>query len=214
MQTVTQNPRINVLINLSSRLLCEGLQGIMEQDSATYMTLVAHKLDQFPGFAPDKILVDAATLDQTCQSQWNDAKIILIDTGLSEDEVIRLLFRYRLDGVISTSTGTELFRKALKAIRDGQVWIDNGKIRSLLRNPPPLTNAPDRESFSRREREIVLLVAEGWTNREIAAKLSISEQTVKSHVSRIFTKANVTSRAQLAPLALKFKMGSSPPHRS
>ena len=209
MQTMTQNSRINVLINLSSRLLCESLRELMEQDATTYRTVVAHALDQTPGFAPDKILVDAATLEQTCQSPWHGAKVILIDTGLGEDEVIRLMFRFRLDGVISTGTGTELFRKALLAIHAGQVWIDNRKIRSIIHNPPPLATSQARESFSRREREIVLLVAEGQTNRDIAAQLNISEQTVKSHISRIFGKASVSSRTQLAPLALKFKMESA-----
>ena len=59
----------------------------------------------------------------------------------------------------------------------------------------------------------MLLVAEGQTNREIATQLNISEQTTKTHISRIFSKAGVTSRTQLAPLALRFKMETSSPPR-
>lgn len=210
MEGGTEKLRINILINLSSRLLCEGLQGLMELDSTTYRTVVAHNQDDIQGFTPHKILVDAATLEQSFPVLWDGAKIILIDTGLSENEVIRLLFQYRLDGVISIGTDIDLFRKALETIRYGQVWIDNTKIRSMLHNPPPAENAAAQESYSKREREIVLLIAEGRTNRKIAEQLIISEQTVKSHISRIFSKANVNSRAQLAPLALKFKLESPP----
>jgi len=207
----TENRRINVLIKLSSRLLCEGLQGLMEKDSSIYRTVLAHDADNIEGFTPHKILVDASTLEHLYPNHWDDAKVILIDTGLREEEVIRLLLRYRLDGVISTNTDSDLFRKALKTIHAGQVWIDHGKIRSLINNPssPPAFSSAE-QSFSRRERQIVLLIAEGHTNREIGAQLSISDQTVKAHISRIFRKTNVTSRAQLAPLALKLKLESSP----
>lgn len=204
-----ENPQINVLINLSSRLLCEALQGLMEK-GAIYRAVVGHDLDKFQEFVPHKILVDAATLEYPCPSHWHVAKVILIDTGLSEDELLRLLSQYRLDGVISTDTGSDLFWKALATIRTGQVWIDNGKIRSILHGPPPLGNSTAQESFSKREREIVLFIAEGCTNRQIAAHLNISEQTVKTHVSRILKKANVISRAQLGAMALKFKFESAP----
>lgn len=204
----TENRMINVLINLSSRLLCEGLQRLMEKDSSIYRTVLAHDADNIEGFTPHKILVDASTLAHLYPNHRDDAKVILIDTGLREEEVIRLLLKYRLDGVISTNTDADLFRKALETIHAGQVWIDHGKIRSLINNPSP--PAFSEQSFSRRECQIVLLIAEGQTNREIAAQLNISEQTVKAHISRIFSKANVTSRAQLAPLALKLKLESSP----
>jgi len=206
----TENRRINVLIKLSSRILCEGLQRLMEQNFSIYRTVLAHDADSIEGFTPHKILVDAPTLEHLYPNQWDGAKVILIDTGLREEEVIRLLLRYRLDGVISTNTGSDLFRKALETIHAGQVWIDHGKIRSLINNPSPPAFSSAEQSFSRRERQIVLLIAEGHTNREIGAQLNISDQTVKAHISRIFRKANVASRTQLAPLALKLKLESSP----
>lgn len=209
MENDMENSRINVLINLSSRLLCESLQGLMKQDTTTYRTMIAHDPEDKEGLAPHKILVDAATLEHVYPTHWSGAKVILIDTGLSEAELLRLLFQYRLDGVISTGTGADLFWKALEAIRAGQVWIDHGKIRAVLHSRASAGHA-SQESYSKREREIVLSIAEGCTNRQIAAQLNISEQTVKTHVSRILKKANVISRAQLGPVALKFKLQSIP----
>jgi len=181
----------------------------MEQGSTNYRLVIVHDTDEVVGFTPHKILVDAATLEQSFSVLWNDAKVILIDTGLTEDEMIRLLFHYRLDGVISVDTSVELFWKALETIRSGQVWLDHGKIKAILYNLSSEGISTAQVSYSKRERDIVLLVAEGQTNREIASQLNISEQTTKTHISRIFSKAGVTSRTQLAPLALRFKMETS-----
>jgi LuxR family transcriptional regulator, positive regulator of biofilm formation len=211
-EAMTENPRINILINLSSRLLCEGLQLLMEQDSATYRTVIAHDPESVRGFVPHKILFDATTLKYPFPVLWHDAKMVLIDTGLGEEEVISLLFQHRLDGVISIGTDSELFRKALKTIRSGQIWIDNSKLRGMLRNPPSLENIPAQESYSRREREIVLLIVKGQTNREIVSQLNLSENTVKSHLSRIFSKTGVTSRVQLTTLAIRFEMEAVTTH--
>ena len=213
-ETMTEKPRINILINLSSRLLCEGLQLLMEQESATYHAVIAHDPERVQGFVPRKILFDATTLKYPFPPLWNDAKIILIDTGLDEEEVIRLLFQHRLDGVISIATDSELFWKALKTIRSGQIWIDNNKLRGMLRNPPSSESIPAKGNYSRKEREIVLLIAEGQTNREIASQLSLSENTVKTHLSRIFSKTGVASRVQLSTLAIRFKMDTAPTHHS
>ena len=199
-----EDQQTNILINLRSRILSEALQRLLEQDAA-YETVVAHNLDKDAGYVPDKILVDVASLEEPFPPCWENAKIILIDTGLAEDEVIRLLLAHRLDGVISTCSGTDLFHKALQTIEAGQIWLDNEKVKALIYNPVLSSKPGGVENLSRKEKEIVRLVAEGHRNREIAAHLNMSVQTVKTHLSRIFKKSNVTSRAQLVPLALTFK---------
>lgn len=199
-------PRLNILINLSSQLLCEALRGLLQKDTAEYRIFVTHDLEKTGCRTEfDSVIVDAAALEQAEPAAWNDAKVILIDTCLPEEEIIRFLFSHKLCGVISTDTNAELFHKALQTIHNGQVWIDNVKLKALLHNPLPSLAPTRRESFSKKEKQIVLLIAEGLKNEEIAVRLNISEHTVKTHNSRIFKKANVTSRAQLVPLALKFK---------
>lgn len=204
MRENTESPRMKILINLGSLLLCEALQGLLEKDPMIF-TMVAHHKELSYDFEPDKLLVDAAALEQLLPTQWPDAKLILVDTGLAEHQIIRLFTTHRIHGVISTETGTELFHKALQTIHADEIWIDNQKLKALLQNLPPEENSTGREYFSRREREIVILIADGCRNREIATRLNVSEQTVKSHVSHIFRKAKVTSRTQLGPLASKFR---------
>jgi LuxR family transcriptional regulator, positive regulator of biofilm formation len=202
----TEGPRINILINLSSLLLCEALQAILQHEQSNYRTVIAQHSDPHEQFQPDEILLDAATLERSLPGQWPDVKLVLVDTGLAEEEITRLLVTYRLHGVISTGTGVDLFHKALQTILADHVWIDNDKLKALLQTPPLTESVALRERFSNRERDVVFLIADGCRNREIATRLKVSEQTVKSHISRIFRKANVTSRTQLAPLALKLRL--------
>lgn len=206
MDRQTNYPRMNILINLSSRLLGEALKSLLTQDEDAYQSVEIYNSGSSKECTPDKVLVDASTLGHPFPSEWDKANVILIDTGLAEEEVIRLLFSHKLDGVIATNAGTALFKKALRAINAGQVWVDNGKLKALIHNRSEVLKPPASESLSKKEREIVLLVAEGQRNREIAGRLCISEQTVKAHLSRIFKKANVSNRSQLVPLALKFRL--------
>jgi len=197
---------MNILINLGSFLLCEALGRLLDNELEGHRVLANNLADKADGFLPDKILVDAGTISQGMAIRWPDAKIILIDTGLEEEVIINLLLSYQLDGVIKTDTDLSLFKKALNAIDAGQVWIDNCRIRALLKHAESLVNAQPDNNLSKKEREIIILISQGRKNREIADTLCISEQTVKSHVSRIFRKTNVNTRSQLVPLALKLRL--------
>jgi DNA-binding NarL/FixJ family response regulator len=197
---------MNILINLGSFLLCEALGRLLDNELEGHQVLAANPADKTDGFLPDKILVDAVTISHGMAIRWPDAKIILIDTGLEEEVIISLLLSHQLDGVIKTDTNLSLFKKALNAIDAGQVWIDNSRIRALLKHAESHVNAHPDNNLSKKEREIIILISQGRKNREIADTLCISEQTVKSHISRIFRKANVNTRSQLVPLALKLKL--------
>ena len=200
---------MNILINLGSFLLCEALGRMLENESEGYQVFATNVAEKIGNFLPDKIVVDVCTIRQCIPKRWPGAKIILIDTGLEEETIINLLFSYQLDGVIKTETDLSLFKKALNAIDAGQVWIDNSRIRVLLKHAESLVKTQPDSNLSKKEREIIILISEGRKNKEIADSLCISEQTVKSHISRIFRKTNVNTRSQLVPLALKLKLPST-----
>ena len=197
---------MNILIHLGSYLLCEALGRLLDNESEGYQVFAANSAGKIGSFIPDKILVDACTIGQCMPIRWPDAKIILIDTGLEEEVIINLLLSYRLDGVIKTDTDLPLFKKALNSIDAGQVWIDNSRIKALLNHAESLVNTQPDKNLSKKEREIIILISQGRKNREIADSLCISEQTVKSHIGRIFRKTNVNTRSQLVPFALKLKL--------
>ena len=197
---------MNVLINLSNLLLCEALGGLLSREKEGYRVLAANNVDEVDHFIPEKIVVDSHTLQHSLAQRWPHAKIILLDTGLEDEEIITLLLNFRLDGILKTNCNVNLFKKALKAVDEGQIWIDNSRIKTLLKHAESLATSRPESNLSKKEREIIMLIAQGQKNREIAGTLSISEQTVKSHISRIFRKKNISCRSQLVPLAMKLKL--------
>ena len=105
--------------------------------------------------------------------------------------------------VLKDSESAEL-KKAIRAIMDGETYIQPSLIPAL--NAKRLERNEDEEkidSLTRRELEVLKLLAIGMYNKEVAEKLEISERTVKNHVSNIFKKLEVTDRTQAAVFAIR-----------
>lgn len=196
---------MKILITLGSVLLSNALHESLNREQDDCDLVAYTDQEQLPS-PPDGIVVDAHTLTTgEILSLWPGVKLILLDTGLQEDEIIDLLCSFKIDGVISTDTDSQLFKKALTVVCGGQAWIDNGIVRALLNRIETTTRVSVKDSLSNKEQAIILHISQGLTNKEIAEKLFISEQTVKAHLSRIFRKCNVKNRAQLVPLAMMFR---------
>ncbi|HAA84346.1 MAG TPA: hypothetical protein DCE01_06155 [Thermodesulfobacterium commune] len=111
------------------------------------------------------------------------------------------MVQHKLSGIIALYTDLELFKKALKVIKKGEIWIDNKYLKQLVNN---LENLKEKRlPLTPKEKEIISLVCKGLSNKQIADKLNISEQTVKAHLNRIFRKLNVQSRTQLVSIFLE-----------
>jgi DNA-binding NarL/FixJ family response regulator len=198
--------RIKILIKMSSVILSISLHELLRRKGKEY-EIIADLGDSFnPDFEPHLILVDFSSLNYHLFLRWPSAKVILIDTGIEDSQLVSKLVYYKLHGIISTRTNLKLFRKALQEVLGGQIWIDNGKLKALIHNHDTITSMQPLESFSYKEKQIINLISQGFKNREIANSLAISEQTVKSHLNRIFRKGKITSRSQLLPLAMKLKI--------
>jgi DNA-binding NarL/FixJ family response regulator len=192
---------MDILIVMASSLMAQGLKKLIEHDLPGCRPL----LPGAESAPPTLILIDPSSLVATPPENWPQAKMVLVDTGLAEEHLMGLLLTHRLDGVLARDTSTELLAKAFEVILGGQVWLSNSKLKLVLHHLEEVVRARPVDPLSRKEREIVKLISAGQKNREIAARLCISEQTVKTHIGRIFRKCKVTSRAQLVPLALRLQ---------
>jgi DNA-binding NarL/FixJ family response regulator len=96
----------------------------------------------------------------------------------------------------------ELLR-AIKTVADGQSYVDPRVAGGLLRRRSLNAGKPDIMELSAREAEVLKLIAEGLANKQISARLHLSEKTVKNHVSRIFSKLNISARTQAAVHAIR-----------
>lgn len=188
---------MNILISLKSRVTCQALSLVLEEGEREHKTFISVEENGDIDCDPDLVIVDAGCINKTLASRWPKAKVLLIDTGLNREDIVTLLLMYRIDGIISTDADTVLLRKAVEVVLQGQLWIDNDSMRALLRKAGQITQNSRLEQVSKREHDILDLVAQGYKNKEIAARLFMSEPTVKVHVSRILRKFDVANRSQL-----------------
>jgi DNA-binding NarL/FixJ family response regulator len=98
-------------------------------------------------------------------------------------------------GILPPSADAELLKKALRATLMGELWLDRPTLMKLL---ACMKQASPNVRLAQREKEIISHICQGFRNKEIAQKLQISEQTVKSHCNRIYKKLGVADRLQLA----------------
>jgi DNA-binding NarL/FixJ family response regulator len=191
---------MTIAIHLGSQLLSEAIQQLLARSG--YDTVVVSGRPPTKGLTPDVLLVDSTTLRQDLLAQYPDAKVLLIDTGMEPEQLCATLLSYRIHGVLSPDTELHLFKRALTAISEGQLWIDNGTVKTLLHDAGNLSPKGKISHITSREQEIIECICQGLSNKEIAKILSLSEHTVKAHLSTIFKKFNVTSRSKLVNLAM------------
>lgn len=130
--------------------------------------------------------------------------IILLTAAIQPFEVIGA-FQLGARGVVLKSSPPERLLKAIHAVAVGKHWVEDAALTDwtqILRKPTSVGGLTSREV------QIISAIQAGNSNREIANKLSISEETVKRHLSNIFGKLRVSSRLELAILANKHNLGS------
>jgi DNA-binding NarL/FixJ family response regulator len=124
------------------------------------------------------------------------------DRGLIVDA-----FRGGADGVFSREDSLESLPRCLHAVHQGQIWANGEEIRYILEAladavPLRVVDAKGADLLSKREEQVVRLVAGGLTNREISQQLRLSEHTIRNYLFRIFNKLGTSNRVELALYAL------------
>ncbi|QHC61670.1 response regulator [Rathayibacter festucae] len=129
---------------------------------------------------------------------------VLILTTFEEDEYLIAALRAGAGGFLGKGAEPEEIAAAVRAVHAGDSLLSPAATRSLITRyvlapqaSPPLVEPPEFAQLTDREREVLLLVARGRSNQEIADDLVISPHTAKTHVNRIMTKLSAHDRAQL-----------------
>ena len=140
---------------------------------------------------------------------------VLVLTGLRDIDSHRRAARLGAAGLVLKEHAADVLLKAIKKIHQGEVWLDRSMMGTLLREMTHGTAKADPEAaristLTPREREVVTLIAEGLKNRDIAARLFISETTVTHHLSSVFAKLGVSDRLELVIYAFANKLAKPP----
>lgn len=192
---------------LFAKALCQVLTsepGIEVIGDATSVTEI-----RLNGRTPDIIVIDldGHSLDffdsmRYCRSAAPTARVVVLSLN-GHAELLQRCLSAGADGfVLKDVTPAELVR-AVKAVAEGSTYVDPRIAGHVLRRQTLMSTRSAISDLSERETEIIRLIARGLSNKEIANSLSVSEKTVKNHISRVFSKLGITARTQAAIHAMK-----------
>jgi DNA-binding NarL/FixJ family response regulator len=139
-------------------------------------------------------------------------KVLLLSSAISHQQIIEALQLGAWGVVLKTSIAEDITR-SIDAVLRGHYWVIGRSFSSLRAalqyvDQQAALAAPQRSTFglTPREIEVVSGIVEGCSNKDIALKLTISEETVKRHLSNIFDKTGVSTRLELALFAINHKL--------
>jgi two-component system, NarL family, nitrate/nitrite response regulator NarL len=213
---------IRVLIADGHPIVLEGLRSILSGRSGIELVGEAtdgmETIDKTVHLDPDVVLmdlrlprIDGLTVIRSIQARAPRSKVLLFASGENKDEFVEAM-KLGCAGILLKDAAPGLIEKSIHKVHEGEIWLDSNTTAAVIRQfatpgetPPAHTNGkPPREraQLSQREREIIVLIAQGYKNKEIAEKMFITEQTVKNHLHNIFDKLGVSDRLELALYAI------------
>jgi DNA-binding NarL/FixJ family response regulator len=162
-------------------------------------------------FPTDLLLLDAEPFGAEAADRLSGIHLaspgtaIVLALGVLSDEYLESALLHGVRGFVSKAGDGRELASAIEAVLGGEIWLSRGKLSHALltciehkpirASAGPATRAGER--LSRREREIVRLIALGRTNKEIAKVLGTSDKTVKAHVSHVLARLGLSRRTQI-----------------
>jgi DNA-binding NarL/FixJ family response regulator len=138
--------------------------------------------------------------------------VILFDSW--QDNLVVHAFRAGAKGVLCRAEPLNRLRKCVLSVHKGQVWASSQQLQLILEalanaSPIRVVNASGLSLLTKREAQLVELIAEGMPTREISTRLGISDHTVSNYLFRIYNKVGVSNRLELALCAIKQREGNT-----
>lgn len=169
-------------------------------------------LDLVEKLRPEVVLMDvrmpgmngvAAT--RQVRARHPETRVIVLTT-FDNDEYVFEALQAGASGYLLKNADPDHLAAAIRAVQRGEAVLDPAVTQKVIRRAASsnMDDATLSERLTRREREILTLIAEGLTNPEIAARLSLAEGTVKNHVSHVLEKLNARDRAHVVRLAVEW----------
>ena len=206
--------KTKVMIADDHSLIREGIKQLLEFDGTIEVMTEASNgvecLEKLEDIHPDVLLLDVnmpeknglEVLEEIKKKNYNVKVLIL--TVRNELEYLLKAIDIGVDGYILKDSESAELKKAIQAVLSGENYIQASLIPALNNRLANRDIDKDKiDSLTTRELEVLIKVANGMLNKEIATSLNISERTVKNHISNIFKKIDVSDRTQAAVFAIK-----------
>lgn len=199
---------MKIIIVDDDNLVLQSLKTILKNENITVLDTCNNGYDaliSYKKFHPDIVLMDIRMQEKDGIESTKDiiqydkdAKILLLTT-FNDEEYIKKAMTYGAKGYI-LKQNFENIKNALEAVYNGNIVFDKDSIHSIINNEDAINFVEEKESeesLSEREKEIIRLISEGLSNKEIADSLFLSLGTVRNYISNILMKLNLRDRTQI-----------------
>ncbi|MFE1311595.1 response regulator [Streptomyces sp. NPDC058755] len=215
-RTFTEQHPIRVFLLDDHEVVRRGLADLLDAEPDISVVgdadTAEHALTRGPALRPHVAVLDVRLPDgdgisvcRELRSRMPELACLMLTSFDDEDALLDAIMAGASGYVLKQIKGSDLVA-AVRTVASGQSLLDpatTARLMRSLRAGPAETPAlpPELASLSPRERDILALIGDGLTNREIGNKLYLSEKTVKNHISRLLAKLGVQRRVQAAVLA-------------
>lgn len=208
------NMAVKIMIADDHSMIREGLKNLLELDGDIQVIAEAVDgedcLEKLQLVKPDVLLLDinmpkknGLEVLKSLKSRRSKLKVLVL-TVHNETEYLMKAVDIGVNGYVLKDSESAELKKAIFTVADGETYIQPSLIPAL--NAKMIETNKDAEkikSLTKRELDVLKLLAVGMFNKEVGKRLEISEKTVKNHVSNIFKKLGVTDRTQAAVFAIR-----------
>lgn len=203
---------INLLLVDDHAMFRQGLARVLEKESefkvVGQFATSTEALDALTESQATMVLLDVDLGRERALDFVHEAKrrkfegqILVVTAGISAQEAVQLI-QSGVAGILHKHHSTEILCQAIREVAAGEVHLEKEYLAALYRSADR-TKTQDRPRLTERDKVVLRFIFQGLSNREIAARLEISESAVKSSLRQIFDKLGVRTRAQVVKIALE-----------
>ena len=221
--TIAASAKIRILIADDQTISRCGLRKLLETQSdfdiVGEATDSAEAVRSTHELKPDVLLLALSTHDwsgldvlRQLTGTGSTVRTILLTPAIDTADTVKVL-DVGARGVVLKDSPMDLLFKSIRCVFRGEIWLGRDAMLSVVQALSVLSHqraeAPG-SCLTAREKDVLTLVVSGYTNKDIARKLSITEDTVKHHLTSIFDKTGVSSRLELALCAIHHHFVANP----
>ena len=213
--------RLRLLVVDDHEVVRQGLVSLLDRRAGFEVVAqagtVAESIDAAARFEPDVVIMDVRLPDgsgiEACReirAARPETRVIMLTSYPDEEAVLSAIIAGASGYLLKQIRGRDLV-SALEAVGRGESLLDSAiteKVLDRVRRAATGSATDELADLTGQERKILLLVAEGKTNKEIAAEVFLSDKTVKNYVSSILSKLNLQRRAQAAAFVAKHHLAA------
>jgi two-component system response regulator DevR len=216
----TENRPLRLLIVDDHEVVRQGLVALLDRRDGFQVVAeagnVAESIEMAERFRPDLVIMDVRLPDgsgiEACReirAEHPEIRVVMLTSYPDEEAVLSAIIAGASGYLLKQVRARDLVA-ALEAVGRGESLLDPAVTEKVLERVRRIATSPYSDELAQltsQEQKILLLVAEGKTNKEIAAEVFLSDKTVKNYVSSILSKLNLQRRAQAAAFVAKRRPG-------